>query len=366
MIQRKKVTFNVSRSYKLEKIVGEGAYGIVASAIYQPTRSMVAIKKINPFNKKLVCIRTIRELQLLQFFNGHENIIGLRDVQKPSSFDAFSEIYIIQDFMPSDLHRLIYTEPLLDRHFQYFIYQILRGLKAIHSAGVIHRDLKPSNILVNKYCDIKICDFGLARVQSIDKNAEQNCKLTEYVATRWYRAPEVMLLLSSYSTAIDIWAVGCILAELILATPLFPGRDYKHQLTLILQFLGTPDEANSDFIDNPRASKYIKLLPTYEQVDMARYCAISSKRSQSDGEPNALVLDFLASLLRFNPEHRPTADACLEHCYLSQYHDISDEPSSKIKLTGDTVMGVNCQGLSMSQLKSILYEQVVSLTSSTR
>lgn len=365
MNQRRKVTFNVSRSYKLEKIIGEGAYGTVASAIHQPTGSLVAIKKINPFDKQLVCIRTIRELQLLQFFNGHENIIGLRDVQRPSSFDAFSEVYIIQDYMPSDLHRLIYTEPLLNRHFQYFTYQILRGLKAIHSAGVIHRDLKPSNILVNKYCDIKICDFGLARIQNIDKNGYQNCKLTEYVATRWYRAPEIMLLLSSYSTAIDIWAVGCILAELILATPLFPGRDYKHQLTLILQFLGTPDGANSDFIDNPRVIKYIKLLPTYEPIDITRYCTISSRRSRSEGELNSQALNLLASLLRFNPEYRPTADTCLEDPYLSQFHCSTDDPPSRTQLTEETILGMNCEGLSMFQLKSLLYEKVVSLTSSS-
>lgn len=117
---------------------------------------------------------------------------------------------------------------------QYFLYQILRGLKYIHSANVLHRDLKPSNLLLNANCDLKICDFGLARVTS------ETDFMTEYVVTRWYRAPELLLNSSDYTTAIDVWSVGCIFMELMDRKPLFPGRDHVHQLRLLMEvcFLG--------------------------------------------------------------------------------------------------------------------------------
>lgn len=112
---------------------------------------------------------------------------------------------------------------------QYFLYQLLRGLKYVHSANVLHRDLKPSNLLLNANCDLKIGDFGLARTTS------ETDFMTEYVVTRWYRAPELLLNCSEYTAAIDIWSVGCILGEIMTRQPLFPGKDYVHQLRLITE-----------------------------------------------------------------------------------------------------------------------------------
>jgi|TARA_B110000208_G_C11694007_1_gene403407 mitogen-activated protein kinase 1/3 len=129
--------------------------------------------------------------------------------------------------METDLHRIIYSrQDLTDDHVQYFIYQVLRAVKYIHSAKVLHRDLKPSNLLLNSNCDLKVCDFGLAR--GIDDRTSQD--LTEYVVTRWYRAPEIMLSEDDYSMAVDLWSCGCILAELLGRKPIFPGEDYIHQL----------------------------------------------------------------------------------------------------------------------------------------
>lgn len=126
---------------------------------------------------------------------------------------------------------LIYTYHANEPFFvlQYFLYQILRGLKYIHSANVLHRDLKPSNLLLNANCDLKICDFGLARVTS------ETDFMTEYVVTRWYRAPELLLNSSDYTAAIDVWSVGCIFMELMDRKPLFPGRDHVHQLRLLME-----------------------------------------------------------------------------------------------------------------------------------
>lgn len=131
----------------------------------------------------------------------------------------------MQELMETDMHRVIRTQDLSDDHCQYFIYQTLRALKAMHSANVLHRDLKPSNLLLNANCDLKVCDFGLARsAASTDDNSGF---MTEYVATRWYRAPEIMLTFKEYTKAIDVWSVGCILAEMLSGKPLFPGKDCR-------------------------------------------------------------------------------------------------------------------------------------------
>lgn len=131
-----------------------------------------------------------------------------------------------KELMETDMHRVIRTQDLSDDHCQYFIYQTLRALKAMHSANVLHRDLKPSNLLLNANCDLKVCDFGLAR--SAASTEDNSGFMTEYVATRWYRAPEIMLTFKEYTKAIDVWSVGCILAEMLNGKPLFPGKDCNY------------------------------------------------------------------------------------------------------------------------------------------
>lgn len=163
--------------------------------------------------------------------------------------------------MEADLHQIIRSEQsLTDAHYQYFVYQICRGLKYIHSSNVLHRDLKPGNLLVNADCELKICDFGLARGIATISDSQDPGFMTEYVATRWYRAPEIMLSYRSYSKAIDIWSVGCILAELLGGKPLFKGRDYVDQLSQILRVCGTPDEATISRIGSEKSQMYIKTL----------------------------------------------------------------------------------------------------------
>ena len=136
--------------------------------------------------------------------------------------------------METDMHRVIRTQDLSDDHCQYFIYQTLRALKAMHSANVLHRDLKPSNLLLNANCDLKVCDFGLAR--SAASSEDNSGFMTEYVATRWYRAPEIMLTFKEYTKAIDVWSVGCILAEMLNGKPLFPGKDCNCTLSSVCLF----------------------------------------------------------------------------------------------------------------------------------
>jgi serine/threonine protein kinase len=158
----------------------------------------------------------------LEFFD-HENIVTVLDIERPPNKTGCEDIYIITELMETDMHRVVYSrQELTDDHIQYFLYQALRGIYYMHSANVLHRDLKPSNLLLNKNCDLKICDLGLARGLE-----DSTAALTEYVVTRWYRAPEVILNASEYTSALDVWSLGCVFAELLGRAPLFPGKMMK-------------------------------------------------------------------------------------------------------------------------------------------
>ena len=348
---QRQVSFNVSDHYQILEIVGEGAYGIVCSAIHKPSQQKVAIKKIEPFERSMLCLRTLRELKLLKHFN-HENIISILAIQRPYDYAHFNEIYLIQELMETDLHRVIRTQTLTDDHIQYFTYQTLRALKAMHSANVLHRDLKPLNLLLNSNCDLKICDFGLARsIASLEDNFGF---MTEYVATRWYRAPEIMLTFQEYTTAIDVWSVGCILAEMLSGRPLFPGRDYHNQLWLIMEVLGTPNMEDYYNIKSKRAREYTRSLPFCKKIPFAELF-----KNVNNAPINPLALDLLEKLLIFNPAKRITMEDALKHPYLQLYHDPNDEPVSE-KIPEDFFdFDKRKDELTIEELKRMLYDEIM-------
>merc|ERR1711953_469411 len=175
--------------------------------------------------------RILREIRILAALD-HPNLLRLSDLLPVPSPD-FDDVYMAMPYMELDLHKLIYSKMhLTDGHSQAFVCQILRGLKYLHSAEIIHRDLKPSNILVNKDCTLRIADMGLARGRVYEEQ-----ELTDYVVTRWYRAPELMLLPSGYFEAVDLWSVGCIHVELLARKPLFPGANHVDMLRRITRSL---------------------------------------------------------------------------------------------------------------------------------
>ena len=211
------------------------------------------------------------------------------------------------------------SRPIVVGNCQFFIYQVLRGLKYIHSANVIHRDLKPRNLLVNSNCDLKICDFGLARVDDPENN--DRALMSSYVATRWYRAPEVILGRKRYTKAVDMWSVGCILAELVGRKPIFPGRDSFHQITLIVSILGTPPpNPHPTPSDNKNTTgptdDYVSNLPKKPKLSFRSLYPRAS----------ALACDLLDKLLVFEPEKRLTVEEALRHPYLEELHCEEDEP----------------------------------------
>lgn len=317
-------SYTIAQPYAFVKELGQGAYGCVISARHETTGEMCAVKKItNVFSKKILTKRCLREIKLLHHFRGHKNITCLYDmdiVPDPPGTWNFNEVYMYEELMEADLHAIIRSgQPLSDAHFQSFLYQTLCGLKYIHSANVLHRDLKPGNLLVNADCELKICDFGLARGFQPGGSAEtgQAGFMTEYVATRWYRAPEIMLSFANYTSSIDMWSVGCILAELLGGRPIFKGRDYVDQLNQILNLLGTPTEDTLRRVGSPRAQDYIRSLPIKPRVPF----------QQMFPQANPQALDLLGKLLAFDPAKRISCEEALEHPYLSVWHDLQDEPT---------------------------------------
>lgn len=228
------------------------------------------------------------------------------------------------DLMETDLAKIIASpQTLSDSHIKYFIYQVLRALKFVHSANVLHRDLKPSNLLVNSNCELVVCDFGLAR--GISDDSKDPDELTQYVVTRWYRAPELLTGCQPYDASIDVWSVGCILAEILGRRPLFPGRNYVHQLQVIIDILGTPTEEQMAFITRKSARHAIRNMGTRRKVSLAGLYPHS----------NPLAVDLLEKMLVFNPDGRCTVNEALEHPYLSDYHYPDDEPDAPCKVDLD-------------------------------
>ncbi|OQR99317.1 mitogen-activated protein kinase [Thraustotheca clavata] len=286
--------FRVYTRYQLIRAVGHGAYGVVIAASDQVTGNAVAIKNIpKTFDDLIDAKRIVREIRLMRHLT-HPHIIHVLDVMRPPSLARFEDTYIVTDLMETDLHRVIQSQERLNaEHIAYITYQMLAALRYMHSANVLHRDVKPSNILINRDCLVKICDFGLARGVPTENANEDTEALTEYVVTRWYRAPE-LLLNSKYSFAIDVWSVGCILVEMFTRTALFPGHDHVHQLQLIASTLGSPSAGELGFVTNDKAKRWM-----IKQT-------IQAPKNWKDIVPTAPddAIDLMKKLLAFDPRTR--------------------------------------------------------------
>ncbi|GLU12925.1 hypothetical protein SLE2022_295800 [Rubroshorea leprosula] len=305
--------------YQVQEVVGKGSYGVVGSAIDTHTGERVAIKKINDvFEHVSDATRILREIKLLRLLR-HPDIVEIKHIMLPPSRREFRDIYVVFELMESDLHQVIKAnDDLTPEHYQFFLYQLLRGLKYIHTANVFHRDLKPKNILANADCKLKICDFGLARVSFND--APSAIFWTDYVATRWYRAPELCgSFFSKYTPAIDIWSIGCIFAEMLTGKPLFPGKNVVHQLDLMTDLLGTPPTESISRIRNEKARRYLNSMRKKQPVPF----------SQKFPDADPLALHLLERLLAFDPKDRPTAEEALADPYFHGLANVDREPSTQ-------------------------------------
>ncbi|KAH1063694.1 hypothetical protein J1N35_028681 [Gossypium stocksii] len=306
-----------ANQYKIIEVIGKGSYGVVCAALDTHTGKKVAIKKIRDvFEYTSDALRILREVKLLRLLR-HPDIVEIKHIMLPPSKREFKDIFVVFELMESDLHEVIKANDDLTReHHQFFLYQMLRAMKYMHTANVYHRDLKPKNILANANCKLKICDFGLARVAFSD--TPTTVFWTDYVATRWYRAPELCgFFFSKYTPAIDIWSIGCIFAEVLIGKPLFPGKSVVHQLELITDLLGTPSPETISGVRNDKARKYLTEMRIKQPVPF------------SEKFPNAdpLAVRLLQRLLAFDPKDRPTAEEALADPYFKGLAKIEREPS---------------------------------------
>jgi mitogen-activated protein kinase 1/3 len=366
--------------YEIKELIGTGSYGHVCRAIDKVSQRVVAIKKIHKVFEDLIdCKRILREIAILNRLS-HSNIIAILDIIVPSDFEKFDELYIVLEYCDSDFKKLFNNprEPvfLQELHVKTLLYALLVGLKYLHSAGIYHRDLKPANCLVNEDCSVKICDFGLSRAVGMEKQIHLHHfpdtprldgvdpilpssgvpvvsptvptggtpnklkrQLTGHVVTRWYRAPELILLEENYTEAIDMWSVGCIFAELLGMMkinipnptdrgPLFPGSscfplspDHKHaldykfhtrgnrdQLNMIFNILGTPEEEDIECLEKPDARRYIGCFTKREGAGL-------ESKFRNSGQD---ALELLTKMLKFNPWKRVAVDDAIESPYLAE------------------------------------------------
>lgn len=292
----------------------------------------------------------------LQAFAGHDNIIQLHHIITSSNH---RDIYMTFEYMQTDLHATIRAQVLRPIHIKYVVYQALKALKYIHSAGVIHRDIKPSNLLINEDCHVKVgpivlfghatrepfrqvCDFGLARsfIKKTDVDKPQH---SDYVSTRWYRAIEVLLGSTQYTQAIDLWGIGCVYGEMLLSRPVFPGVSTLDQIARILNLLGKPPAWEVDSVCSAYAATLIEMMPPL--------CPISFVEMFT--EVSAEATNFLSLCLTFNPSKRGNVEEALHHPLLAEFSDPEDEPTfpTSVKIDLD-----DYQVCSVEEYRQAVYE----------
>uniref|UniRef100_A0AAQ5ZJ31 mitogen-activated protein kinase n=1 Tax=Amphiprion ocellaris TaxID=80972 RepID=A0AAQ5ZJ31_AMPOC len=323
-----KTSWEVPERYRDLKQVGTGAYGTVCSALDSRTGAKVAIKKLyRPFQSEIFAKRAYRELRLLKHMK-HENVIGLVDVFTADlSLDRFHDFYLVMPFMGTDLGKLMKLQRLSEEKIQYLVYQMLKGLKYIHSSGIIHRDLKPGNLAINQDCELKILDFGLAR--------QADSEMTGYVVTRWYRAPEVILSWMHYTQTVDIWSVGCIMAEMLQGKPLLKGSDHLDQLTEIMKLTGTPTQEfisklDSEDVSSERNTLVIVVITFGHYIETLGAFLLEKKDLQkvfSNANPQAVAV--MERMLLLDPERRVNAAEALALPYFSEFREPEEETEAQ-------------------------------------
>lgn len=352
-------SFTVEDRYQNLKYLGQGSYGTVCSAYDETLNCLVAIKKIaNVFKVVTDAKRTLREIRILRHLGSHDNIVSLLDFTvMPNDAKTFDDVYLIMEKWPCDLDRIISSrQQLSNQHLQLFTYQIVKAVKFMHAAKVVHRDLKPSNILVDSECHLVLCDFGLARGLTesslshkiFDNYEETDGNLTEYVVTRWYRSPELLAENSKYPCQADVWSIGCILAELFLRKPLFPGKSQAHQLQIIFELLGKPPILSLEKYFCTSAVRAVKEM----NID-ARSNGLEKRFKEADLN----LLGFLRCCFIYDPKRRKTIKELFDHPYLDELRDADDtEIEHMMKFDSSFELHFKQKDISQTLLRGLFLE----------
>ncbi|AAZ11981.1 mitogen-activated protein kinase 5 [Trypanosoma equiperdum] len=345
-------TFEVENRYTLTSVVGYGAYGVVCSAFDNTNFRDVAIKRVGHVFEDLIDGRRIwREIVIHRLLREHRcrNILNLTRILPPRQrISSFRDLYIVTDLYDTDLHSAIHATKTVDiKALQRIMVRVLRCIADMHFMGIIHRDLKPSNILLNDDAENEnavVCDFGLARAGVLD--LQEPVDLTDYVVTRWYRPPE-LLLMCRYSLPIDLWAIGCIICEFVLKRPLFGGRDYIHQMQLVVSSVAV---TNWDFARGscPGTTTFMNEIVRKYQGRRP----ISSVMSTMPREG----IDLVTKLLAFDPNTRITAAEALRHPFFS---DVGAEGESKCTIPEKVDFSFDLHAeISEAQLRRNIWKEI--------
>ncbi|CAN0034787.1 unnamed protein product, partial [Discosporangium mesarthrocarpum] len=295
--------------YEKGEKLGEGAWGVVTAAILKSTGQVVAIKKIamkSGMYAEGANFTALREIKLLQELK-HENVIELVDV-----FLIHEDLNLVFEFCETDLETILMAQNVVlkPEHIKSHMLMLLTGMAYLHENFVLHRDIKPNNLLYSSNGVLKLADFGLAR-----QYGSPGRLMTQSVVTRWYRPPELCFGCREYGAAVDMWAVGCIFAELMCRRPLFPGVSDMDQVARIFQIMGTPTEEN--WPDHCSLPDYIEFMPQ-QSINLATVLSAASPAA----------MDLLTKLLVLRPGGRISAAESLRHPYFSRELPPACEPSA--------------------------------------
>ena len=308
----------MQKKYEVIGVVGEGAYGIVYKCKNKETGQFVAIKKFKETEDDLVQKTMKRELKMLQQLK-HPNCVDFQD-----AFYHKGNLFLVFEYVEKNLLEVLEESPngLSPKLIRSFVYQMCKAISYLHKNNIIHRDVKPENLLIDENYQLKLCDFGFARKIMLDSNNNNINPMTDYVATRWYRAPELLLSNGIYGPEVDYWAVGCIMGELADGNPMFPGENETDQIDCIIKILGNlPEEQVNMFYENPiYAEKELLIVDRPESIE---------RRYMDKLGPTAI--DFLKGLLQLDPKKRLNGDTVFKHRYFAPLIKEEKEKEEKLK-----------------------------------
>ena len=301
------------KKYEVLGVVGEGAYGIVYKCRNKETDKYVAIKKFKEVEDKLVQKTMKRELKMLQMLK-HENVVDFQE-----AFIYKENLFLVFEYVEKNLLEVLekYPEGLNPKLIRSFVFQMCKAVHYLHTKNIIHRDVKPENLLVDENMNLKLCDFGFARKISLNDENNNVDAMTDYVATRWYRSPELLLSNGIYGPEVDYWAIGCIMGELADGNPMFPGENEVDQIDCIIKVLGNlPEDLINMFYSNE----------LYNGKELLKVSRPESLERRYFGKLGPTAIDFMKGLLQLDPNKRLNDDNVFKHKYFSCF---LKEPENK-------------------------------------